>query len=45
VFDKTTGAIVFGPVPINTVWSGFGGGCQVDNDGDPIVTHDRLADR
>ena len=45
VFDKTTGAIVFGPVPINTIWSGFGGGCQVDNDGDPIVTYDRLADR
>src|SRR5438105_4843027 len=45
VFNKTTGAIVFGPVPINTLWSGFGGGCQVDNDGDPIVTYDRLADR
>src|SRR5262245_22440429 len=45
VFNKTTGAIVFGPVPINTLWSGFGGGCQVDNDGDPIVTYDRLANR
>jgi hypothetical protein len=45
VFNKTTGAIVFGPVAINTLWSGFGGGCQVDNDGDPIVTYDRLADR
>jgi pre-peptidase len=45
VFSKTTGAMVFGPVPINTLWSGFGGGCQMDNDGDPIVTYDRIADR
>ena len=45
VFNKTSGVIVFGPVPLNTLWSGFGGGCQVDNDGDPIVTYDRLADR
>src|SRR5919198_5285800 len=45
VFSKTTGAMVFGPVPINTLWSGSGGGCQVDNDGDPIVTYDRLANR
>jgi len=45
VFNKTTGTIVFGPVAINTLWAGFGGGCQVDNDGDPIVTYDRLADR
>src|SRR5262249_21630100 len=33
VFSKTTGAIVFGPVAINTLWAGFGGGCQLDNDG------------
>jgi hypothetical protein len=45
VFNKATGAIVFGPVAINTLWSGFGGGCQMDNDGDPIVTYDRLANR
>ena len=25
----------YGPVPINTLWSGFGGGCQTNNDGDP----------
>jgi len=29
----------------NTVWSGFGGRCQSDNDGDPIVQYDQLADR
>ena len=29
----------------NTLWSGFGGRCQSDNDGDPIVQYDQLADR
>src|SRR5690349_174219 len=29
----------------NTLWSGFGGRCQTDNDGDPIVQYDQLADR
>src|SRR5438067_493707 len=44
VFDKT-GASVFGPVNNNTLWSGFGGGCQTRNDGDPVVVYDQLADR
>jgi len=29
----------------NVVWQGFGGSCQTDNDGDPIVQYDQLADR
>lgn len=29
----------------NTIWQGFGGRCQSDNDGDPIVQYDQLADR
>jgi hypothetical protein len=29
----------------NVVWQGFGGRCQNDNDGDPIVQYDQLADR
>ena len=29
----------------NTLWQGFGGRCQSDNDGDPIVQYDQLADR
>src|SRR2546423_946988 len=29
----------------NVLWSGFGGRCQSDNDGDPIVQYDQLADR
>src|SRR3954471_24963362 len=44
VFNKA-GTPIFGPVPINTLWSGFGGGCQTTNDGDPIVSYDRIADR
>src|SRR5713101_6301391 len=46
VFSKTTGAIVAGfPKPGNTLWSGFGGGCETNNDGDPIVQYDKLANR
>ena len=44
VFSKT-GTVLFGPVPINTLWSGFGGLCQSDNDGDPTVKYDRISDR
>ena len=44
VFSKT-GTPLFGPVPINTLWSGFGGGCQANNDGDPVVSYDRIANR
>jgi hypothetical protein len=45
VFDKTTGALLAGPTPGNALWSGFGGGCQTNNDGDPIVQYDKLANR
>jgi len=45
VFNKSTGAIVAGPTPGNTLWSGFGGGCETNNDGDPIVQYDKLANR
>jgi len=44
VFSKT-GTALFGPVPINTLWSGFGGGCQNNSDGDPVVLYDPMADR
>ena len=44
IFNKT-GAAVYGPVTINTLWSGFGGGCQANNDGDPVVLYDPIADR
>ncbi len=44
VFDKK-GNKVLGPLAGNTLWSGFGGGCQTDNDGDPIVRFDAVAQR
>ena len=44
VFNKS-GTPVYGPVPINTLWSGFGGDCQTNNDGDPVVIYDPIADR
>jgi hypothetical protein len=45
VFDKTTGALVSGPLPGNSIWAGFGGACQSNNDGDPIVQYDKMAHR
>ena len=45
IFNKSTGALVYGPVAANTLWSGFGGGCQANNDGDPIVRYDAIAQR
>ncbi len=46
VFDKSTGAIAAGfPKPGNSVWAGFGGGCETNNDGDPIAQYDKLANR
>src|ERR1700730_2637277 len=50
VFNKdnsrgAVGTVRFGPVQINTLWSGFGGNCQADNDGDPIVMYDSIANR
>ncbi len=29
----------------NVIWQGFGGTCEANNDGDPIVQYDQLADR
>ncbi|MBI1740919.1 MAG: choice-of-anchor D domain-containing protein, partial [Candidatus Koribacter versatilis] len=45
VFNKTTGALVAGPTPGNAIWAGFGGPCQTNNDGDPIVQYDKIANR
>lgn len=44
VFDKS-GNSVFGPVATNTLWAGFGGACQTENSGDPVILHDQFADR
>ena len=44
VFDKT-GASIFGPINTNTLWEGFGGACENQNNGDPIGLYDHLEDR
>jgi hypothetical protein len=44
VYDKS-GMKIFGPVPGNIFWSGFGGICEANNDGDPVVLFDHLAGR
>ncbi|MEO7917704.1 MAG: hypothetical protein ABIR16_08685 [Dokdonella sp.] len=45
IFNKSTGASVFGPANINTLWAGFGGDCEFENAGDPVVLYDQFADR
>ena len=43
-FD-TTGRALYGPVPTNNVFRGFGGPCELRNNGDAVVRYDQLADR
>jgi hypothetical protein len=43
-FD-TTGRVLYGPVPTNNVFKGFGGTCEAMNNGDAVVRYDQLADR
>jgi hypothetical protein len=45
VFDKTTGATLLGPSGISTIWGGFGGVCEFNGSGDPVVMYDQFADR
>ncbi len=44
IFNKS-GTVLYGPAATNTLWSGFGGGCQTNNDGDATVVYDRIVDR
>ena len=44
IYNKS-GTLLFGPAANNTLWAGFGGACQNENSGDPIVLHDQIADR
>jgi hypothetical protein len=43
-FDST-GAVLYGAVPTNTLFHGFGGTCEERNNGDAVVRYDQLADR
>jgi len=40
-----TGEVLYGAVPTNTVFHGFGGTCEARNNGDAVVRYDQLADR
>ena len=42
VFD-VTGNLAAGPFAGNTFWTGFGGPCETNNDGDPVVLYDDQA--
>jgi hypothetical protein len=44
VFDRR-GALLYGEVPTNTLWTGFDPHCAQRNDGDAVVLYDLLADR
>lgn len=43
VYDKTTGAVVAGPITENALWSTSGDVCATSNNGDGTVTYDQLA--
>ena len=45
VFNKSTGASLLGPVAIASLWNGFGGLCETNGFGDPVVLFDQLANR
>ena len=45
IFDAVTGAQTAGPFAGNTFWVGFGGDCEDNNDGDPVVLYDDQAGR
>jgi hypothetical protein len=44
IFSKT-GDVLYGAVPTNTVFRGFGGTCEARNNGDAVVRYDQLANR
>ena len=44
IYDRS-GTLLAGPSPINALWADFGGPCEINNHGDPIVRYDHLADR
>ncbi len=44
IWDKS-GNVLMGPFATDDFWAGFGGPCELNNDGDPIVLYDHLADR
>jgi hypothetical protein len=45
VFDKASGALLYGPAAGNTLFQSLGGVCASHNDGDPVVSYDILSGR
>lgn len=50
IFDKASGNRLLGPIKGKFLWQGLGGPgtpvpCEVNNDGDPVVSYDRVANR
>jgi hypothetical protein len=43
VYSKSSGTLLYGPVYLSTLWSGFGGACGSQTLTDPIVKYDQLA--
>jgi len=43
-FDST-GRVLYGSVPTNTLFNGFAGTCEARNNGDAVVRYDQLANR
>ena len=44
IFTKA-GTEVYGPAATNTLWTGFGGGCETKDDGDGTVAYDQFSGR
>ncbi len=44
VWNKS-GTALIPPISSDALWSGFGGNCEFNNDGDPVVFYDHLNDR
>jgi hypothetical protein len=42
---EASGRALYGAVPTNNVFRGFGGTCEARNNGDAVVRYDQLADR
>jgi hypothetical protein len=45
IFDPSTGHLETEILEGNQIWQGFGGKCEISNDGDPVVIYDKIASR
>lgn len=45
IFNKSTGALIAGPTDGDAFWSGFGGPCESNDNGDIEARYDQLAGR